>query len=229
MISAQGGSARRFAVISIVLAALGTVTLAVGVRASGWEVLAAVGVLLLLAAPVVGMVALVLAVVGRVHGGTVGLAALAVLAPVIALAWLLFPAFRSAQSVARQRLCMQHLKTLSMARMLYMEDWNERYPPARSWSDCLRPYMRSMEEYRCPAAPRQKSGYAFNLALDCVWSEQVAYPDKTVVFYDATGGWNLSGGQELIARRHHGGANFAFGDGHVQYVYRTNVLRWKAR
>lgn len=229
MTGSTNNSARHFAVIGLVLVAMGMGMMAVGWRESGLGTLTFFGVLLLLAAPVVGVIALVLAAAGRAGSGTVALAVIALLAPVVALTWLLFPAFRSARIVARQRLCMQHLKTLGMAMTLYMQDWNERYPSAQSWCDSIRPYVRSLEDYRCPAARHLRCGYAMNAQMDRFKLSDLAEPSGTVMLFDATGGWNLSGGKELIARRHSGGANFAFGDGRVQYRHNVGDLRWEAR
>lgn len=229
MTSATNSSARHFVVIALVLVAMGVGMVMVGGRESRLEVLTFSGILLLLAAPVVGIIALALAVVGRARGGTVALTVLAVLAPVIVLAWLLFPVFRSARIAARQRLCVQHLKSLSMAMLTYAQDWDEHYPPAQRWCDAIRPYVRSMEDYRCPAARHLRCGYAMNAQLDQFKQSDLAEPSKTVMLFDATGGWNLSGGKELIARRHSGGANFAFGDGRVQYTTRADILQWTAR
>lgn len=229
MTSSTSDSARHFAVIAFVLVVMGMGMMVFGGRESRLEVLTFSGVLLLLAASIVGIIALVLAAAGRARSGTVAIAVLALLAPVVALTWLLFPAFRSARIVARQRLCMQHLKTLGMAMMLYAQDWDERCPPAQNWCDSVRPYVRSLEDYRCPAARHLRCGYAMNAQLDRFKQSDLAEPSKTVLLFDATGGWNLSGGKELMARRHSGGANFAFGDGHVQYRNRADILQWTAR
>ncbi len=229
MTSSTNDSARHFAVIALVLVVMGIGMMVFGGRESRLEVLTFSGVLLLLAAPVVGIIALVLAAAGRARSGTVALAVLALLAPVVALTWLLFPAFRSARIVARQRLCMDHLKSLSIAMFTYAQDWDEGYPPAQSWCDSIRPYVRSLEDYRCPAARHLRCGYAMNAQLDKFKQSDLAELSKTVMLFDATGGWNLSGAKELIARRHSGGANFAFGDGHVQYSNRADILRWTAR
>ncbi|MCS7309035.1 MAG: hypothetical protein NZ741_02325 [Armatimonadetes bacterium] len=219
-------SAYRFAVIALVLAVVGLVTLAVGARASGLEMLAFSGLLLLLAAVVLGMVALVWAVVNRAYGVAIVLAAIALLMPGIALTWLFLPAIRSARTVSQQRRCMQNLKALGMAVLLYTEDWDERYPPAHVWCDSIRPYARSPEDFRCPAARHLQSGYAMNDQLDSLKVEDLVTPSETVMLFDSTGGWNQAGGKEQVARRHGETANFAFADGHVAYRYRMDELTW---
>ncbi|MCS6831405.1 MAG: hypothetical protein NZ749_12290, partial [bacterium] len=221
--------AHRFAVIALVLAVVGLVTLAVGARASGLEMLAFSGLLLLLAAVVLGMVALVWAVVNRAYGVAIVLAAIVLLMPGIALTWLFLPVFRSARTVAQQRRCMQNLKALGMAVLLYTEDWDERYPPAHVWCDSIRPYTRSPEDFRCPAARHLQWGYAMNDQLDSLKVEDLVAPSETVMLFDSTGGWNQAGGKELVARRHGETANFVFADGNVAYRYRVDQLLWKAR
>lgn len=66
-----------------------------------------------------------------------------------------------------------------------------------------------------------------NARLDRFKPSDLAEPSGTVMLFDATGGWNLSGGKEVIARGHGDTANFAFGDGRVQYRYRAGDLRWE--
>ena len=158
----------------------------------------------------------------------VATAVAALVIPVILLVAVLFPIFRCARIAAQERLCVQHLKTLGMAMLLYAEDWNERYPPSRTWCDSTRPYVRSLDDYRCPAARHLRCGYAMNARLDRFKMQEMTEPNETVMLFDAIGGWNLAGGKELIARRHSGGAVLAFADGHAAYRYKVDGLRWEA-
>ncbi|GBC95072.1 hypothetical protein HRbin16_00859 [bacterium HR16] len=229
MTSDTTSSARHFAVIALGLTVIGVVMLVAGRQASGLEILSLSGMFALLVASVVGIIALVIAVVSRVSGATVAMAGAAIVAPVVMLSAVLFPIFRSAHIVAQSRLCMQHLRTLSMAMLLYAEDWDKRYPPSRTWCDSIRPYVRSMDDYRCPAARHLQCGYAMNARLDRFKMEDLAQPEETVMLFDAIGGWNLAGGKELVARRHGDTPNFAFANGRVAYRYRVDSLRWEAR
>ena len=56
-------------------------------------------------------------------------------------------------------------------------------------------------------------------------------PDDVVLLFDTKGGWNQSGGFELLAPENHKdkGCNILFNDGTVKFVKKKNFdrLRWK--
>jgi prepilin-type N-terminal cleavage/methylation domain-containing protein/prepilin-type processing-associated H-X9-DG protein len=55
---------------------------------------------------------------------------LAVLAVIVLLAALLFPVLARAREQARQAACLSNLRQIAMAHLLYLQDWDERFP---SW------------------------------------------------------------------------------------------------
>jgi prepilin-type processing-associated H-X9-DG protein len=86
------------------------------------------------------------------------LVALAVLA---LLAALLFPVFAQAREKARQTTCAAHLKNLGTAVLIYMQDYDERFPLAAyavssfdfvTWHDLIDPYLRNKAVWRCPSS-----------------------------------------------------------------------------
>jgi prepilin-type processing-associated H-X9-DG protein len=53
-------------------------------------------------------------------------------------------------------------------------------------------------------------------------------PD-VVLLFETAGGWNQSGGRELLTTERHGGCNVAFADGSVRLVKpdELGTLRWR--
>lgn len=58
---------------------------------------------------------------------------LVVIAIIAILAAILFPVFARARENARRSSCMSNLKQIGLGMMQYLQDFDERYPPAFSW------------------------------------------------------------------------------------------------
>ena len=219
--------AKSLAEIAIVLAAAGMMLVLIGGYVQELVLLAFLGMLML---PVAGLMALAALVLAAVSRAPVGASLLAVTALMLSSAWVvvtLFPTVRSARVKARQVRCIQHQKALAMAMLLYAHDHDEHFPPASIWSDAIQPRVSSLTSYRCPEARHLRSGYAMNRALDCRSLFSLEEPGSTVALFDATGGWNSSGGQELLAKRHVGGAVISFADGHARWIRLPEEVRWE--
>lgn len=91
---------------------------------------------------------------------------LVVLTVMVIMAGLLFPVFKSAEDRARQTQCMSNFHSVSLATGLYMEDYDDYFPPVnyqpaeepnsrndRTWVQMVLPYLRSFEVFRCPSSP----------------------------------------------------------------------------
>lgn len=141
--------------------------------------------------------------------GTILLAMMGIVAAIV------FPAFARAHAKARQTACVSNVKQLAFAARMYTQDHDRYFPLAENWCDALMPYTGDEMLFQCPALPRQRSGYAYNASLSKGLSTRLAEPEATVVLFDATGGWNLSGGLTLLSPRHLGRATLGFADGHV--------------
>ncbi|MBW3621835.1 MAG: DUF1559 domain-containing protein [Armatimonadetes bacterium] len=90
---------------------------------------------------------------------------LVVIAILAILAALTFPTFASARERARVTVCQSNLKQLGAAFHLYLQDWEDAYPPPYRdtdpgsgsnfqkpfWMSRIRPYAQSVEVYRCPS------------------------------------------------------------------------------
>ncbi len=208
--------AQSLAEIAAVLAAAGLILILTCGCVRELVLFAILGVLMLPVAGLMAAVALVLAVVSRATARLFLLAIVALLLSAAGMAVTIVPVIRSARIKAHQVQCIQHQKDLAMAMLLYAHDYDEHFPPASIWSDAIQPRVSSLTSYRCPEARHLRSGYAVNRALDCRSLFSLEEPGSTVALFDATGGWNSSGGQELLAKRHAGGAVISFADGHVK-------------
>jgi len=142
---------------------------------------------------------------------------------------MLLPALSKAKQRAQTINCVNNMKQLGLAARIYSSDHNDHFPPAATWCDALRPIAGSERVFQCPAAdPNQRCHYGYNARLDGV-DEKTANPD-TVLFFEIEGGWNVSGGPELMLHKSRHGRTYvvAFADGSVQQMSadRLATLRW---
>lgn len=99
---------------------------------------------------------------------------LVVVAIIAILAAILFPVFGRARENARRSSCMSNLKQMGLGMMMYVQDYDERYPKEYItvngtnlfWVDVLNPYMKSYQVFICPSAVATNSwregGYGSN-------------------------------------------------------------------
>ena len=149
------------------------------------------------------------------------------------LAALTIPAFVAARGKAQEVVCVSHEKTLAVAIISYAQEHNGRFPDAASWCDAIKANTPD-DLFRCPSVLDQSSrcGYAFNSALSGRSKNSV--DPKTVLLFEADGGWNASGGKESLSStpRHHSSRSdhvvVAFADGSVQSITSSQLsqLRW---
>jgi prepilin-type N-terminal cleavage/methylation domain-containing protein/prepilin-type processing-associated H-X9-DG protein len=97
---------------------------------------------------------------------------LVVIAIIAILAAILFPVFAQAREKARQTSCLSNVKQLGTAYMMYLQDYDETFPPhvtertapagtpdtpeARapySYKTKLEPYIKNLQIFKCPSAP----------------------------------------------------------------------------
>ena len=211
---------------------------------------------------------------------------LVVLGIVAVLAAILFPVIASSRRKAQDATCVQNLRQISQALIMYVGDYDGAYPMgvegvvinqtvdehARLWGDLLLPYIHASTIPVCPTrdtsvleeSEKQRSsycGYVINNHLirrngtkqqSTQQGRQetvLTYPSLTVVLLDArlgmieahkpdmaktaeeldqTFGRHLEPDhaafyleQPLGGTRHHGGAHYAFADGHVKWLLPT--------
>jgi prepilin-type N-terminal cleavage/methylation domain-containing protein/prepilin-type processing-associated H-X9-DG protein len=94
---------------------------------------------------------------------------LVVIAIIAILAAILFPVFARARENARRASCQSNLKQISLAVMMYTQDYDEQAfaPPADLWwPQFYEPYIKSTQVYVCPSALDQKRATSYNLNLN---------------------------------------------------------------
>jgi type II secretory pathway pseudopilin PulG len=167
---------------------------------------------------------------GIALSGTIVSAVFIVLIPVFAiLAAMLLPALAKAKQRAQTIACVNNMKQLALGVRIYSSDNKDQFPPAANWCDAIRANVGSEKPFKCPSGDaNQKCHYAFNAKLAGLEASKVA-PD-TVLIFETGGGWNLSGGPELMLDHSRHGRVFvvALADGSVQQINesRLNTLRW---
>jgi hypothetical protein len=142
---------------------------------------------------------------------------------------LLLPALSHAKQRAQAIQCVNNMKQLALAVRGYSGDHDGHFPPAATWCDAIRPSVESDRVFRCPAGnENERCHYAYNSRLDGMDDKDID-PD-TVLFFETEGGWNISGGPELMLNnsRHRAVFVVAFADGHVEQMTASSLagLRW---
>jgi prepilin-type N-terminal cleavage/methylation domain-containing protein/prepilin-type processing-associated H-X9-DG protein len=85
---------------------------------------------------------------------------LVVIAIIAILAAILFPVFQKAREKARQNSCASNEKSLGLALLQYVQDYDEDWPnsgstvnPASGWASKIFPYAKATGIYHCPDDP----------------------------------------------------------------------------
>jgi len=139
----------------------------------------------------------------------------------------------------RQVQCQSNLKQLSLGILMYVQDYDGRYPLAHNWAAGIDPYVKNAGVFRCPSRPDQPVGYAFNSNLGGQPYEGVESPAGTVMLFDSSAGRTMRSqypyqlpspadtGESWLGI-HNGGANVVYADGHVKWHSdkSKSSLRW---
>ena len=127
---------------------------------------------------------------------------LVVIAIIAILAAILFPVFAQAREAARKTQCLNNVKQLMNGAMMYVQDYDEKYPMWDGgwgqpdgrmwWMAQIQPYVKNYGVYACPS-----DGRPFNINLSscgsCAWN-QAAIPGT-----NRTQGYKVSyGASEFI-------------------------------
>jgi prepilin-type processing-associated H-X9-DG protein len=167
---------------------------------------------------------------GALGGRGLALAGIIVSAIFLLLApALLLPALAKAKQKAQAIHCVNNVRELAIAMRIYTTDNHDRFPAATNWCDTLRSQAGMTNVFHCPAdSSRSRCSYAFNAQLAGMEVGKVA--PEVVMIFEANGGWNLSGGEELVLTqpRHRRVIVVGFADGHVEQVTasRLSQLQW---
>ena len=136
------------------------------------------------------------------------------------MAAMLLPALGKAKQRAQAIQCMNNIRQIDLALIMYADDHGGKLPPADGWNDALKPYTGGSDVmFHCPAQPPGRCSYALNAALA---GQQM--PDsgkaKLVLVFSSNEGWNQSGTtQSAVPHRHQRTFITAgFADGHAEVV-----------
>ncbi|MCD6352177.1 MAG: DUF1559 domain-containing protein [Armatimonadetes bacterium] len=100
---------------------------------------------------------------------------LVVIAIIAILAAILFPVFSRAREKARQASCLSNLKQIGLAAQMYVQDYNEQFPPGLSpvWDSThgemvivtamtlLMPYEKNWQISKCPSDPQGSCDFTY--------------------------------------------------------------------
>lgn len=187
----------------------------------------------------------------RVHRGFTLIELLVVIAIIAILASILFPVFSRARAKGRATACLSNESQIVKAIMMYSQDYDESFPFAAvpgtgyystteyQWYDAIYEYMRNRDILICPEIKTIIPGYGMNNLLSGESVGAMYDPVKKVVIIDFCPGGNPGKhGQAAVngalgiqdsslnnnyARRHSGGYNVGFGDGHVKFQTPSSI------
>ena len=174
---------------------------------------------------------------GRLSGNGLAIAGICVSAFMLLFsipitAAMLLPALARAKSKAQTIGCMNNVKQLSLGLMMYANANGDKFPPADRWCDAILKDVGSEKVFICPgASPDSRCHYAFNQKLGGFSIAKIRSPGRTVMIFESDGGWNASGGRELMTQRprHARACVVGFADGHVEslteYQYRSRLAQ----
>ena len=162
-----------------------------------------------------------------------------VLSSVAMLLWLLvipaamlLPALSKAKGRAQSISCMNNVRQLTLAVMIYANDNKGVLPPATNWCDAIQPNVGSPRTFQCLSGDQsQRSQYGLNARLAGLGDTNFVNPATLVLVFEIDGGWNATGGPELLPKssRHGKGVVIGFADGHAELVSpgRLQQLKWE--
>ncbi len=122
-----------------------------------------------------------------------------------------------------ESVCSLNVRRILLAANLYTVDWDDRFPPAQRWAQCV---QLDRSAFHCPTAVTQ-FGYSFNRVLGGAGLRQVAAPEHTVAIFESNSTeLNSCGGREdLVKKPRHGSVYVTgFADGHVDRA--THMQGW---
>jgi prepilin-type processing-associated H-X9-DG protein len=128
--------------------------------------------------------------------------------------------------------CQSRLKQAGLGMMMYLQDYDLKFPPANKWNDVLKPYVKLEQAFHCPSTGKNNYGYAMNWKLSRQMENDVEQPVNTVLFYESNiSARNHNGdGRDLMYRHMQNkrdGANYAFADGHVKWYPQTQPQNFR--
>ena len=146
---------------------------------------------------------------------------------------ILMPALTKTKMIAQRVVCSTNMQGLSTAMIVYMNDYDDKYPTPEQWCDLLMSEADvSPKSFQCPLDREGSFSYAINENLYKLEPGQDG--PQMVAIFEADLGRNGVGGPEDLVLRHdqnqRAGCNIGFADGHVEFVTQDRVadLQWTA-
>jgi hypothetical protein len=190
---------------------------------------------------VVGLILGIVAIVcinksqGRLSGSGLAIAGMCVSGVMILMlpimAAMLVPALARAKSRAQGINCMNNVKQLNLALIMYASDHKDTYPPADQWCDLILPYTGgSAAVFHCPSDVASRCSYGLNTNIANKRISDLGLPAKTVLVFSSGNRWNQAGGRDQAAVHQHerNAVTVGFADGHSEVVKteRLGSLGW---
>jgi prepilin-type processing-associated H-X9-DG protein len=117
--------------------------------------------------------------------------------------------------------CQNHLRALAAAALQFAKDHNDTLPTANKWADELKAYVKDDAVFHCTNEAGLPGAYALNAKVAGKALADILEPGKTVLFFESNSDKPSATDplDTLVPEgRHNGGNEFAYCDGHVQWV-----------
>jgi prepilin-type N-terminal cleavage/methylation domain-containing protein/prepilin-type processing-associated H-X9-DG protein len=167
---------------------------------------------------------------------------LVVIAIIAILAAMLFPVFSKARDKANQTTCLNNLRQITSAFLMFVQDHDETLPEAKAWMTEMGEYVTAGKSWDCPSnnhtgrADEPDYFYVAGSFLAKAAVGDVKEPDQAPLLGDANSpgdapSYIVHGATDYLDKavlltgktRHHDGANFGFLDGHTSWVSQADL------
>ena len=166
---------------------------------------------------------------GSRAGLWIALGMVAVVLLVAVGAWALFMAVRQVREMVLRSQgnysCMGNGKQFALGMLMYVQDYDGKYPPTVQWADGVAPYIRSVALFQCPEMSRPSnwpgSDWSFNSTLAGKSEADLASPSLMPMLFETSvtladdGSRNVANPLESFVSRHDDGGTVVYADGHV--------------
>jgi prepilin-type processing-associated H-X9-DG protein len=135
-----------------------------------------------------------------------------------------FPPVGHGREEAKKSACLSSMKNHATAAIIYLSDYDDRFPNRDNWIDATYPYaMKGWYSVVCPEVYKEHNPQLFGYCFNAKLSNAKAPKDATttpLIFDSVNLARNASGGLDSLPNpgRHEGMNNIAYADGHAKSV-----------